>query len=72
MCQALRELMQDEIYQSHQEGLMAGRQEGRRAGESRLAKLISALLLSGREQDVAKAAEDPEYRERLYAEFGIA
>ena len=49
-----------------------GRREGEAKGENKLASLISKLISLGRNNDVAKVAADPEYREKLYAELGIA
>ena len=41
----------------------------RTEGENRLGELISRLLSIGRNQDVEKAATDPDYRKKLYTEF---
>ena len=42
-------------------------------GETKLGKLIAKLIASGSSQeDINKAATDPIYREKLYAQFGIA
>ena len=41
-------------------------------GEDKLATLISKLVSSGRNDEVAKVAADKKYRKKLYAEFGIA
>ena len=43
----------------------------RAEGEDKLGQLISKLLSLGRNQDAARAAADPAYREQLYTEFGI-
>ena len=48
------------------------RAEGRKDGENRMGTLIKMLLTQGRIEDVEKASEDPEYRDRLYREFQIA
>ena len=43
--------------------------EGVAKGENNLANLITRLRNLGRVDDVFKAAEDKEYREKLYKEF---
>lgn len=48
-----------------------GKAEGRLEGEKKLAKLIDALLMAGRTEDVKKAASDEEARKKFYREFGI-
>ena len=40
-------------------------------GENRFATLVSALIESGKSEDVLKAAKDMEYRKKLYKEYGI-
>lgn len=52
-------------------GLEEGRAEGRAEAERFYGQLISLLVDSGRVEDLKRAAKDGEYRERLYAEFGI-
>ena len=55
------------------EGRIEGRIEGRSEGENRLGRLITKLMASGSSpEDITKAANDPNYREKLYAKFGIA
>lgn len=46
-------------------------QKGKMAGEQKLASLISALLADNRQNDVARAASDIAYREKLYEEYHI-
>ena len=53
------------------EGETKGRTEGRTEGENKLGTLISFLINSGRNDEIEKAASDVEYRQKLYAEFGI-
>ena len=45
--------------------------KGRNEGENKLGALIKALENAGRKDDAFKAASDAEYRQKLYAEFGI-
>ena len=49
-----------------------GREEGRAEGESRLSTLFTKLRELGRTEDAFKAAEDQQYREKLYKEFQLA
>ncbi len=44
---------------------------GREEGESLFARLILKLTSLGRNEDISKCAEDPEYREKLYLEYGL-
>ena len=44
----------------------------KREGANELGQLVSKLLSLGRIQDVEKVSVDIAYREKLYAEFGIA
>lgn len=53
-------------------GLAEGEAKGLAEGENRLGNLIGLLLNLGRSEDAYKAASDPEYRNLLYREFGIA
>jgi hypothetical protein len=55
----------------HDSQMASARAEGRTEGEDRLGQLISKLLSLGRNQDAARAAVDPAYREQLYTELGI-
>ena len=53
-------------------GKIEGKIEGNREGESRLARLISLLLKSGKSDDIAAVAEDETRRQELYRQYGIA
>ena len=53
------------------EGMAKGIAKGEVKGEKRLGTLISRLISAGRVNDASRAASDPEYREKLYAEMGI-
>lgn len=47
------------------------REEGRREGENKFAKLVSLLISRGRTGDIQKASDSEEAREALYREFHI-
>ena len=53
------------------EAAKAGKAEGKAKGEAKMAELVKQLLADGRTEDLAKAANDPESRKRLMAEYGI-
>ena len=48
-----------------------GIEEGRKEGEVRYNELIRRLFSLNRVQDAMRITEDPDYRQQLYAEFGI-
>ena len=88
MCEALMEIMKEDIdekvnegriegrnegrIEGRNEGRIEGRIEGRSEGENRLGSLITKLIALGRNQDIDQAAKDPAFREKLYKEFQIA
>ena len=45
---------------------------GKAEGEERYGKLIRALISDGKESLIPKTADDPELRESLYKQYGIA
>lgn len=51
--------------------LEAGRAEGEVIGADKLGRLMTALLSQNRIDDAKIASSDPEYREKLFKEFGI-
>ena len=54
------------------EGRTEGRAEGRAEGADRMASLGDLLLKKGRTDDLRRSFSDPDYREQLFKEFGIA
>lgn len=63
MCQALKELLQDERAE--------GREEGREEETLRLSMLIQQLLSVGRSDDLLRATKDKQYLKELCLEFGL-
>ncbi len=63
MCQALKELLQDERAE--------GREEGREEESNRMSFLIQTLLSAGRSDDLLRAANDKKYLKQLCAEFQL-
>ena len=53
-------------------GIKIGEAKSIETGENKLGHLISKLLSLGRTQDIERAANDPEYRKKLYTELSIA
>lgn len=49
-----------------------GRREGRREGANNISLIYSNLFKAGREDDVRRAVQDPEYRKQIMAEFGYS
>ena len=88
MCQALAKLMEPEIKMAEEQaeargeargikigearGIKIGEAKSIETGENKLGHLISKLLSLGRTQDIERAANDPEYRKKLYTELSIA
>ena len=75
MCQALREIMKEDLLQSEARGRVEGRAEGRVEGRvegmEKLSRLINKLALLGRIDDAIRCARDPKYRDELMTEFQI-
>lgn len=63
MCEAMRELMKEELQESYQDGV--------RAVNTQLSKLYDKLIHENRQNDIMRSAIDLEYREKLCKEFGI-
>ena len=58
--------------EGREEGRKEGREEGREEGQNKLATLLAYLKDSGRMDDLFRALDDPEFREKLYEEFNLA
>ena len=54
------------------EGRAEGRKEGRAEGENQLSVLMNKLLSHGALEDAKRATVDPEYRNKLYHDYGLA
>ena len=67
MCQALREIMKPELEQSRKDGL----EEGIEKGRNNVNTLILFLLQNNRLEDLRRAAEDADYQNMLFEEFGL-
>ena len=67
MCNALLELMKDELDEKREEGI----REGESLGESRINQLNLKLSELSRSDEILKAAVDREYQKKLLKEFGL-
>lgn len=47
------------------------REEGRQEGEDRMSKLTELLISENRLEDLTKAAQDKEYRNKLFLEYNL-
>ena len=54
------------------EGEKKGRKEGRIEGFNTLNRVYENLLSHGRQDDLIRAIQDPEYQKQIMAEFGLA
>ena len=61
----------DGVIRGREEGRIAGRVEGQKAGAERMSALTAKLLKEKRLEDLQRATEDEEFREKLMKEFGI-
>ena len=71
MCNALLELMKDELDEKREEGIREGIREGESLGVNRINQLILKLSELNRTDDILKAAADREYQKKLLKEFGL-
>lgn len=79
LCEALEELMKDELEEKRTLGLMQGLEEGRIEGciegKKQATDLLNTLTLKlaelGRTDDIIKAAADKTYQNKLLEEFGL-
>lgn len=55
-----------------EEGRAEGLEKGKAAGMDQYGALVAALLDAGRVEDVRRASADAAFRDRLFAEFGMA
>jgi len=64
MCQALQEIMKEDFEKAEARGT--------EKGEKRLGDLIAKLIAANRNDDIAKAATNTKFRNKLYKEFQIS
>lgn len=71
MCNALLELMKDELDKKREEGIREGIKEGESLGANRINQLILKLSELNRTDEILKAAADREYQKKLLKELGL-
>ena len=75
MCQALEELMADELEEMRksgwEEGEKLGLSSGLQEGIRSFAKLSKMLLRQNRQKELLRALEDEQYLEQLFQEYHI-
>ena len=75
MCEALKELMKDELDAAHESGMQCGiecgMQRGMHDGQARVNTLNQYLIQANRTEDLLRSTTDEEYQEQLFQEFGI-
>ena len=79
MCEALKELMKDELDAARENGMQRGMRQGQEIGmrqgqeiaTERLNLLAKYLIQSNRTDDLLRSTTDTEYQELLFKEFGI-
>ena len=67
MCEALKELMKDELDAARENGI----RQGQEIATDRLNILAKYLIQSNRTDDLLRSTTDKEYQEQLFQEFGI-
>jgi len=76
MCDAIREIFADEIQEAElraeSRGIVLGSEEGKKAEATRYSQLILKLKERQRLDDIVRAAENPEFLQQLYQEFGFS
>lgn len=57
--------------ENYELGFKQGIEEGLEQGIREMATLVKQLIESGRYEDLERAADDAEYRKKLYQDLGI-
>ena len=79
MCEALEELMKDELEAQMQKGKEIGQEigqkmgilQGERQGETRVNQLNQKLIALGRMDDMLKSVSDTVFQQKLFKEFSL-
>ena len=72
MCQALKEIMEEDFKKVESEAEKRGEKNGEKRGEKKLCDLITKLIAANRNDDIAKATSNISFRKKLYKEFQIS
>ena len=75
MCEALEELMKDELEAQLQKGKEIGQKmgklQGQRQGTSRVNQLNQKLIALGRMDDMLNSVSDTVFKQKLFKEFHL-
>ena len=71
MCEALEELMKDELEAQLQKGKEIGQKMGKLQGETRVNQLNQKLIALGRMDDILKSVSDTVFQQKLFKEFNL-
>ena len=55
-----------------EKGIKIGEKRGEKKGKKQMAQLVAKLFDLGKIEDVEKVSKDPEYREQLLKDYGLA
>ncbi|MBO5537225.1 MAG: hypothetical protein J6B53_17800 [Clostridia bacterium] len=53
-------------------GIKIGEKRGEKKGKKQMAQLVAKLFDLGKIEDLEKVSKDPEYREKLLKDYGLA
>ena len=70
-CFCILEMEHMTLLQRDRENIELGREEGREKGSNQMASLIKMLLAENRTEELNRALEDPDFRNRLFEEYNI-
>ena len=70
-CFCILEMKYMTLLQRDRENIELGREEGREEGRNRMASLTKILLSENRTDELNRALEDPDFRNRLFEEYDI-
>ena len=70
-CFCILEMKYMTLLQRDRENIELGREEGREEGRNRMASLTKILLSENRTEELNRALEDPDFRNRLFEEYNI-
>ena len=68
-CFCILEMKYMTLLQRDRENIELGREEGREEGRNRMASLTKILLSKNRTEELNRALEDPDFRNRLFEEY---
>ena len=72
MCQALYDIMKEDIEKRVSLGMQQGMLQGEQKGEDKSMALMMKLFSLGRMDDAQRSAADPAFRQKMFKEFNMA